>query len=221
MTGRGLVFALTTLAGVMAMTAARAQELNAWDQRGAAPLPAHAEPKTRAEVRAELPDAREAGWQTNSGKLSWFPEPALIIRLAQRAEERVARRVQAERLAAAHKRQVERVPPVALRQLRPALTLPAAHAPALDAVAALPTSARPTTATAIRSDAAPMAVRRSCSYRFDIRPNCAVDVARGSARLSRGRHFEAGAVQRAQLPVIEPPEAPASAAESRLLFAEG
>lgn len=210
-----LVYALTMLASALLSPAANTQELNAWDQRGAAQPGIHGEPKTRAEVIAELADARQAGWRINSAEVSWFAEPALVAQLAQRSQERVARRVQAERLVAAHKRQLERVATAPPRQRRPAITLPAvATAPVYTAATARPSPVIPATALAIRSEPVWPAVLPLAPepLRATELPPLMVREDRLDFRLVDDG--EAGVASRTELPAIEPPAAPA-AAETR------
>jgi len=212
MTRSRLAIALSVLACASLLPAggAHGQELNAWDMRGATPLPTYGEPKTRAEVRAELADAREAGWNLNSGEVSWFPEPALAMQLAQRAEERVARRVEAARLAAAHRRQVERVVPVGLRQLRPDFVLPGAIAAEVETAVAVPLA--PAVTSGIREDGRAIEVLplgpSPAQQRTELPP-----LMLREDRLDFRPLDRVGARVRphTELPAIEPPEAPPSA----------
>lgn len=203
---RSFVCALAALAGTMAS----AQELNHWDERGAAPLQGYGEPKTRAEVRAELADARAAGWRLNSGEVSWFAEPGVVTRLAHKAHERVARRVQSQGLAAAHKQQFERVVPVGLRQRRPDFVLPAAIAAPVQTAVVVPVL--PASAAPIRGDAQSVPVfpllPEPGQGRTELPP---LMLREDRLDFRAGETIPAEPAHRALLPATEPPEAPASA----------
>lgn len=191
---------------------AYAQEMNVWDMQGVAAFPAAGQSKTRAEVVAELADARAAGWQINGGEPSWFPELGLVLTLTQRSEQRLAGRVESALLATVRTPQPERAARTAAEPTRVSLPIstPASATPPLDTAAAAPSLPAPWSgleplAPTPQLPSAPEPVLRT-SELLPLR----VRDDRLDFRFNENTLPEPAPT--AYLPAIEPPEAPTLAA---------